>query len=188
MAHPRKRLRDPLIDGFSEATQVLMNSRLVDAGSNAVEQTGKFRRIGPKARTHSSTWIFPADRFGAALYSYREFSRRHYKVSGFRCDLPAVAYRLLPDPRTLLSPNNTAPAFALSLRTTITDGWDDFLIDFAAIATRFDGVPVMNQTRGFTEAQAARAYGQRLKRFRSLRRQMDPQDRLLNQFFAEHMG
>ena len=47
---PGRRLRDPLIDGFSEATQALINPRLVDAGSNAMEQTGKFRRVGDRAR------------------------------------------------------------------------------------------------------------------------------------------
>ena len=72
--------------------------------------------------------------------------------------------------------------------TTVTAGWDNFLIDFAAIAARFGGIPLFNQTRGFTPEQAAKAYGNRLQRFRILRRQMDPQDRLLNQFFAEHIG
>lgn len=185
---PGRRLRDPLIDGFSEATQVLVNTRLVDAGSNAVEQTGKFRRIGSTSRTRSCTWVFPAGKFPAALYSYREYCRRHYKISGFRCDLPAVALRLPADQSALLSPTFDGPSFALSLRTTVNRGWDDFLIDFAAIAARFGGVPMFNETPGFTPAQAAKAYGIRLAQFRTLRAQMDPQNRMLNQFFAEHIG
>lgn len=185
---PGRRLRDPLIDRFSEATQALVNTRLVDAGSNAMEQTGKFRRVGREARIQQSTWAFPAREFGAALYSYREYCQRHYKTSAFRCNLPAVVYRLPKDALAALSPSFDGPVFALSLRTTITAGWDDFLIDYAAIAARFSGIPLFNQTRGFTPEQAARAYGARLQRFRILRQQMDPQDRMLNQFFAEHIG
>ncbi|MGI9329450.1 MAG: FAD-binding protein [Gammaproteobacteria bacterium] len=185
---PGKRFRDPLIDGFSEATQVLINRRLVDAGSNAMEQTGKFRRIGPLARTRSCTWVFPAKQFGAALYSYREYCRRHYEVAGFRCDLPALAYRLLPDPWSLLSPSFEGPVFALSLRTTVTDGWEDFLIDFGAIAGRFGGIPLLNYTRGVPTGHVKQAYGSRLEKFCQLREQIDPQNRLLNQFFTEHLG
>ena len=185
---PGRRLRDPLIDGFSEATQVLINTRLTDAGTNAMEQTSKFRRIGPTARIRTCTWVFPASEFAGLLYSYREYSKRHYKTSGYRCNLPAVAYRLPQDQRALLSASFNGPAFALSLRTTVNTGWDDFLMDFAAIASRFGGIPVFNQTPGFQPEHAAKAYGARLERFRILRRQMDPQDRLLNQFFAEHIG
>ncbi len=185
---PGRRLRDPLIDGFSQATQALVNTRLVDAGSNAMEQTGKFRRVGAAARIQQSTWAFPAREFGSALYSYREYCQRHYKIAGFRANLPAIVHRLPQDQQALLAPSFDGPAFALSIRTTVTAGWDDFLIDFAAIASRFGGIPILNQTRGFTPEQASKAYGERLSKFRTLRQQMDPQDRLLNQFFAEHIG
>jgi hypothetical protein len=185
---PNRRLRDPLIDGFSEATQVLVNTRLVDAGTNAMEQTGKFRRIGPAARIQSCTWFFPADRFGALLFAYRAYCARHYKLTGFRCDLPTVCYRTRSAEPGLLSPAPDGPAFALSLRSTQTEGWDNFLLDFGSIAARFGGLPSFNLTRHFTAAQAAQGYGSRLERFRELRRKSDPGNRLLNQFFAEYLG
>ena len=185
---PGRRLRDPLIDGFSEATQALVNTRLVDAGSNSMEQTHKFRRVGSEARIQQSTWAFPAREFAGVLYSYREYCRRYYKTKSFRCDLPAVVYRLAQDSNAMLAPGFDGPVFALSLRTTVTAGWDDFLVDFAAIAARFGGAPLFNMTRGFSPEHAAKAYGVRLAKFRALRQQMDPQDRLLNQFFAEHIG
>jgi len=185
---PIGRIRDPLIDGFSEATQLIANTRFVDAGSNAVEQTGQFRKVGAESRSRSCTWLFPADKFGAAIYSYREFARRHYETTGYRCDLPAVGYRIPKDRSALLSPSYDGPMFALSLRSTNTSGWDDLMLDFAKISARFDGVPVFNQTRGFTPDQVLAAYGKRLERFRAMRRKLDPQNRLLNQFFAEHVG
>jgi hypothetical protein len=183
-----RRIRDPLIDGFSEATQMLVNTRFVDAGSNAHEQTGQFRKVGTSSRIRHCTWLFPTNKFSAALYSYREFCRRYYKTTGFRCDLPAVGYRLTRDRSALLSPSFDGPVFAISLRSTNTKGWTEFLIDFASIASNFDGIPMFNETPGFTTNQAARAYGKRLERFRAMRRQADPENRLLNQFFAEHIG
>jgi len=185
---PVGRIRDPLIDGFSAATQMLVNTRFVDVGSNAMEQTGQFRKIGPSSRIRQCTWLYPADKFGAALYSYREFCRRHYKTTGFRCDLPSVGYRISQDRSALLSPSFDGPVFALNLRTTNSDGWDDFLFDFAKISAHFGGIPSLNQTRSFTPDQVAGAYGKRLDRFRALRRRFDPEDRLLNQFFAEFVG
>jgi FAD/FMN-containing dehydrogenase len=185
---PIGRIRDPLIDGFSEATQMLVNTRFVDAGSNAMEQTGRFRKVGAESRIKSCTWLYPADRFGAMIYSFREFARRHCEVAGYRCNLPAVAYRIPKDRASLLSPSYDGPMFALSLRSTNTDGWEDFLLDFAKISARFGGVPLLNQTRGFTAEQVQEAYGRRIERFRAMRRKLDPQNRLLNQFFAEHVG
>jgi hypothetical protein len=182
------RIRDPLIDGFTEATQMLVNARFVDAGTNAIEQTGQFRKIGPSSHVRTCTWFFPARNFGAAMISYRQFCRRHYKVTGFRCDLPAICYRLPKDQGALLSPSFDGPVFALSIRTTQTRGWDNFLLDIARISSRFGGIPLFNQTQCFTAKQVATAYGKRLERFRSIRQRTDPANRLLNQFFAEHIG
>ena len=61
-------------------------------------------------------------------------------------------------------------------------------MDFAEIAGRFGGVPVFNQTRCFTRLHVDKAYGERLQKFRAMRRRADPQDRMLNQFFAEFMS
>lgn len=185
---PVGRIRDPLIDGFSEATQMLVNTRFVDAGSNAMEQTGQFRKVGPESRIQSCSWLYPAGKFGAAIYSYREFARRHYDVTGFRCDLPAVGYRIPQDRTSLLSPSFDGAMFALSLRSTNTEGWENFLLDFAKISSRFGGVPLFNQTRNFEPDQVRQAYGKRLERFRAMRSKLDPENRLLNQFFAEHVG
>ena len=182
------RIRDPLIDGFSEATQMLVNTRFVDVGTNAMEQTGQFRKIGASSRISQCTWVFPADKFSAALYSYREFCRRHLEVNGYRCDLPAVGYRIAQDRSALLSPSYDGPMFALNLRTTNGDGWDDFLLDFAKISARFGGIPLPNKTKGFLPDQVADGYGSRLQRFKAFRRRFDPEGRLLNQFFAEFVG
>ncbi len=181
-------IRDPLIDGFSQVTQKLTQSTFVDAGSNAMEQTSQFRRVGKSSRIRTCTWAFPADLFGAALSAYRDFSRRHNDRTGYRCDLPAIGYRLIADRSALLSPSFMGPVFALNIRSTIVDGWEDFLLDFSRIASPFQGIPLFNLTRQFTADQTAKAYANQLRRFREIRRRTDPKNRLLNQFFLEHIG
>ncbi len=185
---PIGKLRDPLIDGFSEATQRFVNKRFSVVGSNAMEQTGQFRKVRQSTSIAYCSWLFPVDRFASVIYAYRAFCLRHYKIAGFRCDLPGVAYRIDRDQSATLSPSHDQPLFALKLRSTNMAGWENFLLDFADLAGRFGGIPLFNQTRGMSPRHADDAYGNRLRRFRQLRRQLDPENRCLNQFFAEHIG
>ena len=182
------KLRDPLIDGFSEATQRLVNKRFSVVGSNAMEQTGQFRKMRQSTSIAYSSWMFPVDKFAAVIYAYREFSLRHYKLAAYRCDLPGIAYRIDRDSSATLSPSHDRALFALKLRSTNLDGWDNFLLDFAELAARFGGIPLFNQTRGMSPRHAQEAYGRQLRRFRKTRRQLDPENRCLNQFFAEYIG
>jgi FAD/FMN-containing dehydrogenase len=185
---PVKQLRDPLIDGLTEATHVFFNSRLGNRGSNAAEQTGRFRKLVLDGESVSCTWLFPLREYVTAVQAYRKFCQQHYKNFRFRCDLPAESWRVDKDQRALLSPSFDGPAFALSMRSTSAEGWDDFLLEFAEFAAHYKGIPVFNQTKGIKPHYAASVYGQRLDRFRDIRTRLDPQDRLLNQFFAEHIG
>lgn len=185
---PIGRLRDPLIDGFSTATQRLVSKRFSVVGSNAMEQTGQFRKMRQSTSIAYSSWLFPVERFASVVYAYREFCARHYKLCGFRCDLPGIAYRIGVDRSAVLSPSHDQALFALKLRSTNMEGWENFLLDFADLAARFGGIPIFNQTRGMSPQHAHAAYGRRLARFRKLRRQLDPENRCLNQFFAEHIG
>ncbi len=47
------------------------------------------------------------------------------------------------------------------------------------------GTPLFNQTNLLTRAQVDRAFGDRIAYFEKYRRQYDPTNRLLNNFFAE---
>jgi hypothetical protein len=185
---PVKQLRDPLIDGLTEATHLLFNSRLGNSNSNAAEQTGRFKKLVLDGEVVSCTWLFPLQQFVSVVQEYRKFCQQYYKDTRFRCDLPAESWRVDQDQSALLSPTFDGPAFALSMRSTSTEGWDDYLLEFAELAERFAAIPLFNQTKGIKPRYAAGVYGKRLERFRDIRTRLDPQDRLLNQFFAEHIG
>jgi hypothetical protein len=139
-------------------------------------------------RISYGTWLFPADRFDKVIPAFRDFCQRHYKETGFRCDLPAVVYRIDKDSEAWLSPTFAQAVFALNVRSTNQKGWKNFLFEYAEFAVRFEAVPLFNQTASFTPSHVANIFGRRLEEFRKMRKHLDPENRLLNQFFSEHIG
>ncbi len=69
--------------------------------------------------------------------------------------------------------------------STANPGWDDFLAAYNEFCVNRNGRPLLNQTPGLTAAILQGAYGERLKVLEDTRKQYDPQDRLLNNYFRE---
>lgn len=185
---PIRRMRYPLSDKLSEATQSLVGRSFVSTGSNSLEQTGRFKNPGSKQSFSYCTWAFPAQNFGAVACAYQALCVEHYQRTGFRCDMPAVAFRLNQDRSALLAPAFNEPMFTISSMTTEQTGWDDFIVDLAEFARINNGVPFFNQTQGATSDHATSSYGKRLAVFRNTRHKLDPNDRMLNQFFSSYMA
>jgi L-gulonolactone oxidase len=186
-AVPFPRLRYPLIDSLGELAQSLMNNKMMRAGSHAVEQSGRVRVLGGRARLNYSTWGFPANEFGNIALAYKLFCREHYARTEFRCDMPTVGFRLTQDKSALLSPSFDGPVITLTALSTQPDGWEDFALDFAEFAQHHGGIAFFNQTKNADPAHVAGTFGHRLTFFRKIRRELDPHDRLLNQYFATYM-
>jgi hypothetical protein len=187
LALPIRQLRYPLIDSLSEVAQSLVNNALVRSGSNAVEQSGRYRMLGSRSRFTYTTWAFPAAQFASTVLAYKLFCKEHYLKTNFRCDMPTVSFRLNQDRSALLSPSFDSPMFTISPLSTQADGWDDFVLEFADFAAQHQGTPFFNQTRNITPDVVAQRYGSRLPFFDKVRRQLDPGDRLLNQFFQSYL-
>jgi FAD/FMN-containing dehydrogenase len=188
LAVPIRQLRYPLIDSLSEVAQSLVNSALIRSGSNAVEQSGRYRMLGSKSRFTYTTWAFPASEFANTVLAYKLFCKEYYARTGFRCDMPAVSFRLNRDRSALLSPSFDSAVFTISPLSTQTDGWDDFVFDFAEFAASHHGIPFFNQTKNATPDAVTNAFGNRLAFFNKVRRELDPDDRLLNQYFGMYFG
>ena len=187
MAVPIRQIRYPLIDSLSEVAQTLVNNALVRSGSNSVEQSGRYRMLGNKSRFTYTTWAFPAGEFANTALAYKLFCKEYYARTGFRCDMPAVGFRLNRDRSALLSPSFDTPMFTISPLSTQVDGWDDFVLDFADFAARNHGVPFFNQTRNASPEIVAQRFGTRLAFFNKVRRELDPHDRLVNSFFQAYL-
>jgi len=173
-----------LMDNITTATHDLVNSRLVRSGNNATA-TGLRRRRKPR-NLRQSTWCFPASDFSVVARAYRQFCRQIYATSAYRCDMPAVGYFVHCDRSALLSPSFDEPMIALRTSSTQVKGWEDFVIDLADFAEHWAGVPLFSQTRSLRADYARQVYGARLDYFRNIRRQLDPDDRLLTPFMAQY--
>jgi len=183
---PIPSMRYRLIDSISTATYDLVNTRLVRNGNN-VTATGRHRRRKPRGLQYSS-WCFPATDFSVVIKAYTEFCRETYARTGFRCDLPAVGFRVSRDNSALLSPSFDEPAIVLQATTTQSAGWEDFVIDFSQFAENWGGTPIFSQSRALRADFARQMYSQRLEFFRKVRRQLDPRNRLLNPFLAQYFA
>jgi len=183
---PIPAVRYKLIDSITAATQGLVNSKLVTAGNN-VASAGRRRRDKPRNLLYS-TWCFPATDFSIVIKAYVDFCRQKFQDNGYRCDMPAVGFRVSKDSSALLSPSFDEPVFALQTTSTQQRGWDDFVIDLAQFAEKWGGTPLFNQTRAFRAEHALQAYSTRLEFFRRIRHQLDPDKRLLNPFLAQCFG
>lgn len=181
---PIPSVRYRLIDSISEATHGLVNTRLVRTGNHSsMGATHRKRRV-PK-RMLRSTWCFPAADFAIVLRAYRDFCIATLDTSGYRCDMPAVGFRIARDPSALLSPSFDEPMIALQCLSTQHDGWDDFVIDLAEFAEKWGGIPLFHDSQAMRAEHATQVYSNRLTFFRRLRRQLDPHNRLLNPRLAQ---
>ena len=170
-----------LIDSLSEASQGIFNSRFVHAGNNSTSQSvSKHGRA-----TRYSTWCFPAANFSMVAIAYKEFCETLLKSSGYRCDLPAVGYRLAHDASAVLSPCFDETMIALTTASTQQRGWEDFVIDLAEFAEKWGGIPLLSQSRALRAEYVIQTYSRRLDYFRRLRREFDPDNRLLSPFLAQ---
>jgi hypothetical protein len=182
---PISGVRYRIIDEISKATQGIVNNRLVRSGSNSTTLSRKPGRDRSRPLQYS-TWLFPAADFSVVVQTYSDFCKRVQKESGFRCDMPTVGFRLSQDQSAVLSPSFDEPMFALRAVSTQTKGWEDFTIDFAEFAEHWGGYAFFNQTRSLTINHAASAFGRRLAWFRNIRRQLDPDDRMMNPFLSQY--
>lgn len=179
---PVSGMRYRIIDEISKLTQGLVNNRFVASGSNSVSAAGGERRVP----LQYSTWAFPAADFAIVVQAYREFCQRIRKAAGFRCDLPTVGFRISRDSSALLSPSFDEPMFALRAMSTETKGWENFALDFAEFAQQWGGMPFFNQTRGLEPGYCGEVFGSRLNFFRRIRRQLDPDNRMMNPFLLQY--
>jgi L-gulonolactone oxidase len=181
---PIPSLRYQLIDSIASTTQGLVNSRLLRNGDNAA--TSGTHRIKKPSNLLYSTWCFPASDFPVVVKAYARFCREKFARTAYRCDMPAVGYRVARDNFSLLSPSFDEPLIALQTLSTQRRGWDDFVLDLADFAENWGGIPVFNQTLGTRAEYVSQIYAGRLQFFKKIRRQLDPKNRLLNPYLARY--
>jgi FAD/FMN-containing dehydrogenase len=181
----RPALRSALTDFFSRL--LVLALLYVVRGDRTLPQAQQIRypEQSGNSRYTFSIWAFPEERYIACLRAYFEFSREHYRRTGYRVNLLSVGYRINADQSSLFSYSYHGTVITFDPVSTGNDGWLPFLEEYNALCSELGGVPLFNQTNLLTRAQVDMAFGDRLSVFDGHRRRFDPDDRLLNDYFRE---
>ena len=182
---PFPTMRYRLTDSISDATHGFLKGRLIGTGTNAIAGS-QWPRHGSKPKLFYSTWCFPAAEASLVIPSYVEFCKAMFMSSGYRCDMPAVGYRVQQNADSLLSPAFDESMFALQTMSTREAGWEDFVIDLAEFAEQWGAIPIFSQSRSMRPAYVRQAYSGRIEFFGQMRRRLDPNGKFLNPYFAQY--
>ena len=145
----------------------------------------------PSARYAFTFWAFPRDQWVRNLNDYVTFADQHFEKHGFRCNMPLGSYFIRQDSSSLLS--YTHDGDIISLDPIHSPGehdkaaWADFLRAFNDWPHARGGVPLLNQSPFLTKQHVVDAYGDRWQTLTRWVRTMDPDGRMVNEFFAALM-
>lgn len=150
---------------------------------SAVDQIVDFEQAA--RRFTFSMWAFPSEHFFDVLPDYFDLCDK-WARKGVANRLPDVSYHIAQDTSSLLSYSYDSNVWTLDPASPGDEArWPDFLSAFNTLCSQHNGSPLLNQTPFLTSQHLRRAYGERLDAFKALRRQYDPQDRMLNAYFAD---
>ena len=151
------------------------------------DKTVNYSGTGASSKYAFTFWAFPRAQWLATLRQYLEFSDRHFKRYGFRCNMPLGSYYIRRDSSSLLSYTDAGDIFSIDPIHAYTDKavWDRFLQEFNDFAAKRNGIPLLNQSPFVTRQQVEAAYGSRWLQFSDWVRTADPGARMLNPFFRD---
>jgi hypothetical protein len=184
---PTRLLRNATITGWFAVIE-LMYYVLHFSGGHSLADPDKiidYRSTPISAKYAFTFWAFPRDQWLSLLKEYLDFSDKHYKKYGFRCNMPLGSYYVRKDASSLLSYTYDGDIFSIDPIHACSDrvGWNTFLQEFNEFASKRHGIPLLNQTPFVTRRHVQDGYGQRWQEFSDWVKQEDPSGRMLNFFF-----
>jgi hypothetical protein len=133
-------------------------------------------------------WAFPRDQWVKNLNDYVAFQEGYFASTGFRCNMPLGSSFIRQDTSSLLS--YTSEGDIISLDPIHAPGerdahaWETFLRAFNEWAHARGGRPLLNQSPFITRQQVVDAYGERWKTLSDWLETVDPDRRMVNEYFA----
>lgn len=182
---PGRRLRDLLAAVTYWCASLFLHWFIRARKTHGCDQTMRYSHHPGIGRFTFSLWGFPRDGFDQLLRDYVVFLREHYQQTGYRSFMLTVGYHVIRDDSALLSYSSESDVMTIDPTAGGEAGWDDFLDAYNAFCSSRGAFPLINQTPRLTNVQALGAFGSHLQELSQLRRQWDPQDRLLNPFFSD---
>ena len=167
--------------------------RLLSAGGgftlNPPDKTVDYSKTKRSARYAFTFWAFPRAAFVKNLQDYVKWADAYYEQHGFRCNMPLGSYFIHKDRSSLLS--YTWDGDIISLDPIHAPGekeqqaWADFLKAFNEWAHERGGIPLLNQSPFVRKEHVISAYGDRWTQLADWLKTVDPNRRMVNEFFGE---
>lgn len=176
-------IRYGIIDAFNAAWRLQLENIVVSDYTIPGDQIIHYPTVSDDSRYTFSLFAFPEAEYPAAITDFFKFCKDYYAQKGYRSNLLYVGYRIAQDQNALLSYSWDGPVMTIDPVSTANPGWEDFLTAYNQFCTDRNGLPLLNQTPGLTPAIVQKAFGDRLKTLEETRKQYDPENRLLNDYF-----
>jgi hypothetical protein len=180
-----KTIRWGVIDGFNKLWRWKLENLIQSDNTVATDQIIRYPPTGGASRYTFSLWAFPEESYPAVLQSTFAFCQNYSRQNGYRVNMLFVGYYVAKDQNSLLSYSYDGNIMTIDPISTANPGWDQFLVAYNQFSSDQGGIPLFNQTKGITPAQAQKAWGARLTEFAAARRSYDPNGRLLNDYFRQ---
>jgi FAD/FMN-containing dehydrogenase len=165
--------------------------RLLSAGGgftlHAPDKTVNYSKTPMAARYVFTFWAFPRADYARNLRDYVVWADAYYTQHGFRCNMPLGSYFIRKDTSSLLSYSYDGDILSLdpihSPGEKDRPNWDKFLQAFNDWARARGGIPLFNQSPFVTREHVVAAYGDRWATLCNWLRTVDPDRRMVNEFF-----
>jgi FAD/FMN-containing dehydrogenase len=180
---PIPKIRYEVIDGFGALLRFKLENLIRSDYTIPPDQIIDYPLISDDSRYTFSLFAFPEDQFSGIFLEFCNFVKAYYEQQGYRSNLLYVGYRIAQDQQSLLSYSYDRPVVTIDPVSTGNTGWKPFLQAYNQFCSERGGQPLLNQTFGLTPAIVRKAFGSRWQTFADTRRQFDPGDRLLNEYF-----
>jgi FAD/FMN-containing dehydrogenase len=185
---PTKTLKKLTLDGWFTTSKLIYSALHLTGGFSLYnpDKIIDYRATPASAKYAFSFWAFPRRQWLSNLRAYVEFRDRHFKNYGFRCNVQLGSYFIRKDTSSLLSYSFDDDIFSIDPIHAYTNraDWERFLQEFNAFAHERNGIPLLNQSPFVDRLHVTSAYGTRWEEFSARIKQMDPDGRMLNPFFA----
>lgn len=182
------RIRHVLLEALQRLINVASVRLLRGRHTIASDQMIRYPDKATSSGYTFSIWAFPEDRYAGTLRDYYDFVRTYLRSRGYRPNLTHVGYRISQDTSSTFSYTHSGPVVTIDPVSTGGEGWEDFLLAYNDFCSRHGGMPLLNQTPALRRSQVHKAFGDRIDAFEGVRADLDPKDRLLNDYFAQLLG
>ena len=181
-------VRYKVIDGFCALWRFKLENLIRSDNTVATDQIIQYPPVSDDSRYTFSLWAFPEETYSTVLPQYFAFCKKYYQDAGYRNNMLYVGYRILKDRQALLSYSWDGNVMTIDPVSTANPGWATFLPVYNQFCSDHGGIPLLNQTPKLTRTLVVKSLGDRLQQFADARRNYDPNNRLLNDYFRDLLG